>query len=29
MVEPPGGASDPARQVEVQQEVLPETLARG
>src|SRR6516162_3825301 len=29
MVEPPGSASDPARQVEVQQEVLPETLARG
>jgi hypothetical protein len=27
MVEPPGGAGDPARQIEVQQKVLPEALA--
>ena len=27
MVEPPGGAGDPARQVEIEKEILPEALA--
>jgi hypothetical protein len=29
MIEPPGGAGDPVGQIEVEQEILAETLARG